>query len=717
MAQEQTVEAARFRIQRLVDEISTLSKKDLRSEEYFQQFLGRAVQAVDGKGGAVWLVAQRGNDGKADFQLAAQVEFESSLFHADEEQHALLLRHISEAAQTRQPNICPPEAPAPEAGSMQAQMAQLQGIAQAPAVAANKTPYPFFQVPLVLKDQVLGVLQVWLQPYVTQQNYGEFVTFLSSIAAHVEQHLQSRRLGSLVLENQRLQHVLKFTNDLAGSLDPLEVSRLSANYGRDLLGCERCSVLTLRGDRWQVMSISGQETVEKKSSLVKAMVAFVGAHARSEVFRKPEPDGRAGANGLRSDLLLLSRKELLDRAGEPQEGVLTNGHGVKEVPSLPLALRTDRIDQQYFELSHVHSAAIAPMFSAEQDLVGVYFAESTGEGFFDNTPGAKEASSSQRLTEWLAIHTGKVLQAAQDYRSLPGLSLARRVRNTANAVTGPRKGRVLIRSAIISAIVLAIAFFPKDDEVDGDCSLQPVVHTAVVPEVPGRLDRVLVREGDRVTKGQVVAEMDKGRLETELESATQERQRSQAEVDRLRGLGDEASAVVAGLQARIAEQLIAKLNTDIASATLRAPIDGVVLTKDLEIHAGEYVQAGAVFAEIAALDRWQLLVEVNEKQIGRVERALSARSPRVVEYILYSQSAQKLRTELLGKQQISAVAYPRETTQVFVLTVPDIIIPDALRNVLRPGLTGRAEVIFGQEPLIWWSAKRVTEWFRLKFIK
>src|SRR3954451_23831948 len=135
MAQEQSIEAARARIQRLVEEIAALSKKEMRSEEYFQEFLTRAVQATDARGGAVWLVAQRANDGKSEFQLTAQVELESSLFHSNEAQHAFLMRQMVETAQTKKPTIAPPEAAAPDPGSLQAQVAQLQG--QAPVVAGN----------------------------------------------------------------------------------------------------------------------------------------------------------------------------------------------------------------------------------------------------------------------------------------------------------------------------------------------------------------------------------------------------------------------------------------------------------------------------------------------------------------------------------------------------------------------------------------------------
>src|SRR5947209_6808429 len=216
MAQEQSIEAARTRIQRLVEEIAALSRKEMRSEEYFQQFLARAVQATDARGGAIWLVSQRGADAKSEFQLVAHIELESSLFHSNEQQHAHLTRQLAECVQTRKPVVSPPEPVSPDPGSLEAQIAQMQG--KSLELAGNRTPFPFFHIPLLLKEQIVGVLQMWLQPYVIPANYQEFVTFLTSLSSHVEQHLHSRRLGNLVMENQRLQQVLKFSSDVAGSL-------------------------------------------------------------------------------------------------------------------------------------------------------------------------------------------------------------------------------------------------------------------------------------------------------------------------------------------------------------------------------------------------------------------------------------------------------------------------------------------------------------------
>ncbi|MEA3210797.1 MAG: hypothetical protein QOE70_3854 [Chthoniobacter sp.] len=710
MSQEQSIDAARMRIQRLVDEIAQLSKKELRSEEYFAQFVVRVVQACDAKGGAVWLVGQRAADGKSSFELAAQVEFDSSLFQSDETQRAVILKMLTDTVVGKKPHVLPPAHQEAQAapGSLQAQLEEAQ---PPPASSLNRTPYPFLHVPLYLKEQVLGVLQIWMQPYVVPAHYQEFATFLSSLATHVEQHLQGRRLGNLVVEVNRLQHVLKFANDLAGTLDPLEVARLSANYGRDLIGSERCSVLTLRGDRWMVQAISGQEVVEKKSSMVKAMAAFVGAHAQKET-------------------VILSKKELLARAeaanvvaadpvdGEESatapDGVIDSGQ------AKALALRrTDQIDLAYFQLSHVVSAVVAPMLNQEQELIGAVFAESTAEGFFDPGAGAKESGQSQRLTEFLAGHTSRVLVAAQDYQSLPFLGVTRRLRDAHLAVTGPNRRRMLLKTGLIMAVLAAILFYPKMDTVEGNCGLQPMRRSAVVPEVAGRIEKVLVREGSQVKKGDPVAQLDKFRIETELAKLAQDRLRLENEAKRLSGQGDEASAQVAMGEARAAEEQQKILRADLEATTLRAPIDGRVLTKDLELRAGEFIQPGSPFAEIAGLDSWEVQAEIPERQIGQIEKKVlnpAGTEPVDMSFILYSHSAHTFRTRIEHPQQISAIAYPREKESVFLISAQNVVVPEAMNNALRPGLTGRAKIELGRKPLIAIWGRKIWDWVQLKWI-
>lgn len=686
MSQEQAIEAARNRIQQLVEEIAILSKRDLPTEQFLPEFLARVIKATDAKGGAVWLVGQRNAEGQAEFQLAAQVEFESSGFQSDEVQRAVILRALTECVNQKKPIALAPVQQQSDPNSLEAQLAQIRGETQ-PQAPQNKTPYPFLHIPLPLKDQVLGVVQVWLQPYVTTENYREFATFLGQLAAYVEQHFQSRRLGTLVVETQRLQHLLKYTGDLAGTVDPTEVARLAANYGRDLIGCERCSVLWNDHGSWRVLSISGQEVVEKKSTMVKALAAFVGAHVKGET-------------------VVLSKKELL--AGH----AIDASEGVEATPSRH---GTDEIDLAYFEVSHVTSAAIAPVLDDDKQIVGAYFAESTTEGFFEGAPNSKEQPVARRVTDWLATHTGKQLRAAEDYASLPLLRVSKRLRATRLAFAGNKRRRTLVRLTTFGAIAAVILFYPKQDLVEGNCALMPEYHNAIVAEVPGRVEKVLVQEGSVVEKGQIVAQLDTRRLETELEAARKETARLEAEAERYRGGGDEASAQVASLQAGAARENARRLESDIAAGALRSPISGVILTKDVEKHAGEFIQIGTSLAEVASLNAWDLRVDVNQKDIGKLQSRLSKGAIETT-YILYSQTAHTLKTELKQSRQISTAAEARDVEHVFVVTLDNVDIPQEIRETMRPGLTGKAKFDLGRKPLGWIWLKRIWDWAQLRFI-
>lgn len=682
MSQEQAIEAARHRIQRLVEEIAALSKRDLPTEQYLPEFLARVTKATDAKGGAVWLVGQRTAEGKAEFQLAAQVEFESSGFQSDETQRAIILRALGECVNQRQPV------------AMQPMPSQQPGALPSPDAPQNKTPFPFLHIPLPLKDQVLGVLQVWLQPYVTAENYREFATFLGQLAGYVEQHFQSRRLGTLVVESQRLQHLLKYASDLAGSLDPLEVSRLAANYGRDLIGCERCSILWLDGHHWRVLSISGQEVVEKKSTMVKAMAAFVGVHVKPET-------------------VTLSKKELL--AAHASNGAEGAAEGSAEAAPTPSRSGTDEIDLAYFDVSHVTSAAIAPLLDDEKQIVGAYFAESMTESFFDAPAGAKEQPLALRVTDWIATHSGKQLRAAQDYDTLPFLFATKRMRATRRAFTGNKRRRTLVRLATWGIPLLLILIYPKQDKVEGACTLMPEQHNSIVAEVPGRVEKVLVQEGSLIKAGEPIAVLDMRRVETELDGVSKDIARLDAEAERYRGAGDEAAAQVASLQAASSRENAKRLEADIAAGTLRSPIDGVILTKDVEKHAGEFIQIGTVLAEVASLEAWDLRMDVDERDIGKVERRL-AEEPVEVSYILYSQTAHTLGAKLTNPRQVSAAAEAREEDHVFVVTLDDVEIPADLKPSMRPGLTGKAKIALGRKPLGWLWMRGLWDWLQLRLI-
>ena len=213
-------------------------------------------------------------------------------------------------------------------------------------------------------------------------------------------------------------------------------------------------------------------------------------------------------------------------------------------------------------------------------------------------------------------------------------------------LTGKKRNRVLLKAGILGGLALLVLLWPAKSNVDGDCAMQALHRAVVVPEITARVESVLVHEGDHVKAGQVLAQLDVHRLRWKWKA----RSRRSSATWRMRTacarLGDEAGAQVSLLEVKVLDQQEKKLQADIDSATLRSPIDGVVMTKDLELRAGEVLQQGAPFAEIDDLDGWQLHVEINERDISTVEEALKERGPLDLTYILYSQSAYVLHARL-----------------------------------------------------------------------
>src|SRR5579884_3901647 len=107
MATETSIEAARTRIQRLVEEIAALSKADIASEEFFKKYIEHVAAATDATGGAVWLLGAA----KGEFQLCAETNFASSLFQSDEAQRSAILKSLTQVVQNSRPAVLAPEDP------------------------------------------------------------------------------------------------------------------------------------------------------------------------------------------------------------------------------------------------------------------------------------------------------------------------------------------------------------------------------------------------------------------------------------------------------------------------------------------------------------------------------------------------------------------------------------------------------------------------------
>ncbi len=193
-------------------------------------------------------------------------------------------------------------------------------------------------------------------------------------------------------------------------------------------------------------------------------------------------------------------------------------------------------------------------------------------------------------------------------------------------------------------------------------NLEPTNEVTVGSELSGTVTEVLVDTNDRVTKGQVLAKLDTSKLERQTESnrasaaaagakvaqagatlveSTAGLQRlqklrtasggklpSQADMDAAVASTERAKADLASAEAdvRQAQANVGANESDLEKSVIRSPIDGIILTRDIE--PGQTVAATMTAPELFVvaenLENMKLEVAVAEADIGRVESGQKA---------------------------------------------------------------------------------------------
>jgi RND family efflux transporter MFP subunit len=282
-------------------------------------------------------------------------------------------------------------------------------------------------------------------------------------------------------------------------------------------------------------------------------------------------------------------------------------------------------------------------------------------------------------------------------------------------------------------------------------SLSPVVQTAVKSKVPGEVTRVLVREGEAVKAGQLLAQTDTTDLQSRLDAqaaaleeakarlkiAEKNRENSQ-QLLRQKFISQNAfdttestyEAAAAAVRSQDAQLRIARKALD--DASVRAPIDGVVASRS--VHPGEKVGVDQALFTLVDLGRMEIEAPAPASEIpsvrvgqaatfrvdgfserdfeGRIERINPTAQPgsrAIVLYISVRNPDGALRGGMFAKGQIvlersqpgaviPATALREESGQAYVYTIENGKIA---RRAVKVGAAqqqdGLVEILSGLE--------------------
>jgi hypothetical protein len=415
------------------------------------------------------------------------------------------------------------------------------------------------------------------------------------------------------------------------------------------LACDRVTLGLRKGHRLKVQAISHTASFGKHMNLVRAIeAAMEEAFDQQGVVRLPQdPDG----------IPLVTRAH----------ATLLAEHGAGAACSVPFAVDGDFAGAICLERND------ARPFTADEAAVVEGVGELVGPILI----------SKRRDDRWL-VH--KAFDSAR-------LHLGR--------LLGPRRLGYKL-TALLLAAVLAFALLARGQyRVGADALLEGAVQRVIVAPQQGYIASAAVRAGDLVERDMVMASLDERDLELERLKFASEREQALKEYREALAGRDRARVKILDAQVRQAEAQLELTEDRLERLTLEAPFDGVVVSGDLSQSLGAAVERGEVLFEVAPLDVYRVVLQVDERQIVDVQ--LGQRGELAL-------TGRPTEQHAFTVEKITPVATAEEGRNYFRV---EARLDDA-PEFLRPGMQGVGKIDIDRRRLVWIWTRELGNWLALK---
>jgi RND family efflux transporter MFP subunit len=348
--------------------------------------------------------------------------------------------------------------------------------------------------------------------------------------------------------------------------------------------------------------------------------------------------------------------------------------------------------RKYFADSGMRGFYARPL-NDDTGRVGMYAMESSDPDFLG--PAHIE------ILEVLAGQATVALRNAQMYKEVPFISVLEPVLVRKRKFMAMEKRKRTLSLILAAAALFFLVACPLPLRVDGDAVVAPGRRALVQPEIEGVVGKVLVREGQQVQRGQVLAEMEAWSLRSALAEAQSKYESAMMQMNRALAANDGTAAGEHRIQADYWNAELDRARQSLEKAQLRSPIDGVIATPHVEDFAGRKLQPGDSFAEIVNTAQATVDVAIDDIDAGLLK---------VGQASVIKLNSYPTRTFHGDVEIVSPRAELVHETPVFYARVG---VPNA-DGAIRSGMEGRGKIRTGWRPAGYVLFRRLFIWLYSK---
>lgn len=268
------------------------------------------------------------------------------------------------------------------------------------------------------------------------------------------------------------------------------------------------------------------------------------------------------------------------------------------------------------------------------------------------------------------------------------------------SLLGPHYAARKLAVVAAAALVTIGYFWTGLYRVAAEAVVEGQIQRSIVAPFNGFVLEAQARAGDTVRAGQTLARLDDRDLVLERLKWVTERQRKVLEFEKAMGDRNRTEQKILTTQIEQADAQIHLVDEQLSRARLTAPFDGLIIAGDLTQSIGGSLQRGQEVFQVAPLDSYRVVLDVDETQIAD---------------IALNQSGQLVVSSLPGDNfplvvnKITPVSKAHDGHNSFKVEARLTDTPAGL----RPGMRGVAKIDIDQRRMVWIGTRSFLDWARL----